>query len=336
MANKQLAQSFQVSLILIGAFVLSGCVAISPSPLRQQQFSLHQAAPLFELKGQPTRILDGDTFDLLSTTHEVSRIRLKGIDAPEKTQPFGEAAKQYLSQLIADRTVTVLYSSKDKYGRLIGKVQVGNGADQRDVCLAMVAAGYAWHYKAYEKEQSEDNRTKYAEAETTAKEKRRGLWNTTVTPIPPWDYRHPSSAKDLTMSDSDNNHYHSTDDALVDRTLRDMAETAFYAELSDLELIRAVRDTEALSDHPCVFELINRLNPGWQTDLSNADPNKPSFISIAVPIYPARDTVCYDRCHCIEDGQTDDRTKPCVHCALKASLFKNTKDELYRPRPVSL
>src|SRR5215831_8155110 len=107
MANKRLAQSFQVSLILIAAFVLSSCMAISPSPLRQQQLSLNQTALLLELKGQPTRILDGDTFDLLSTTREVSRIRLKGIDAPEKTQPFGEAAKQYLSQLITDRTVTV-------------------------------------------------------------------------------------------------------------------------------------------------------------------------------------------------------------------------------------
>jgi len=123
-----------------------------------------------------------------------------------------------------------------------------------------------------------------------------------------------------------------SNEGLVNRTLRDMAETAFFQELTDLALTRYIRESLTLAEDPGVFELLNRLNPAWQTDLSNKD-GVPTFISVAVPIQVARNAVAYDRCHCVEDVVTDQHMKPCTYCAFKLAIFKGTGDELYRPDP---
>jgi hypothetical protein len=132
-----------------------------------------------------------------------------------------------------------------------------------------------------------------------------------------------------TFQVNDNNHNRTppSDDELVNQIVREMEEAALFRDLSDLDLIRAARDSETLADDPCVFELLTRLNPAWQTDLSLEPPNAPSYIHISVPIYVARDTLAYDRCHCVEDGHLDDRMKPCVYCALKHSLSINVKND---------
>ena len=78
----------------------------------------------------------------------------------------------------------VEYDKRDRYGRIVGKVLVGD----TDACLAQVTAGYAWHYKKYQREQSETDRLLYAEAERVAKEERRGLWHDPIA-IPPWKFR---------------------------------------------------------------------------------------------------------------------------------------------------
>lgn len=121
---------------------------------------------------------------MLSPAVELRRVRLVGIDAPEKGQPFGAAAKRVLSDLVFDRQVVVSASKQDRYGRLVGKIVVAG----TDANLHMVRMGYAWHYKKYEREQSLDDRERYAAAEVAARIGRQGLW-VDAHPIAPWDFR---------------------------------------------------------------------------------------------------------------------------------------------------
>jgi endonuclease YncB( thermonuclease family) len=80
---------------------------------------------------------------VLDSSNQNHRIRLQGIDAPEKGQAFGTRSGQDLSQAIFDRVVTIEWSKHDRYRRIVGKVML----DGRDICLEQVRVGMAWHYK---------------------------------------------------------------------------------------------------------------------------------------------------------------------------------------------
>lgn len=136
------------------------------------------------LKGRVTRILDGDTIEVIDAANTPFRIRLMGIDAPEKKQAFGNKSKEFLSSLVYDKQVAVEFNKKDRYGRIVGKITV-SGVDAN---LEQIKSGMAWHYKKYQKEQPEDDRSKYARSEDEARERKRGLW-IVPKPIPPWDWR---------------------------------------------------------------------------------------------------------------------------------------------------
>ena len=124
------------------------------------------------LVGTVVGITDGDTITVLAKDNSEHKVRLMGIDAPEKTQDFGDESKKALSNYIYQKTVTVDYKKIDKYKRKVGKVIL----DKQDVCLAMIEIGLAWHYKDYEKEQSKTDRDLYSQAELKARESRIGLW----------------------------------------------------------------------------------------------------------------------------------------------------------------
>lgn len=136
------------------------------------------------LQGKVVGVHDGDTITLLDNNDTQYRIRLAGIDAPELSQPFGKASKDHLSTLIFGKTVSVEYSKRDKYGRIVGKIVL----DKQDICLEQIRSGLAWHYKKYENEQSPEDRVTYAAAEEKARSQKTGLWQD-PNPVPPWDYR---------------------------------------------------------------------------------------------------------------------------------------------------
>jgi len=117
------------------------------------------------LTGRVVGIADGDTLTLLDATNTQHKIRLSGIDSPEKGQPFGQACKKSLSDLAYDRAVAIESSKMDRYGRVIGKVLV-NG---QDVNLEQVRRGCGWHYKKYQNEQILDDRLSYNSAEESAR-----------------------------------------------------------------------------------------------------------------------------------------------------------------------
>lgn len=137
------------------------------------------------VSGKVVRVADGDTITVLDAQMQQHKIRLAGIDAPERRQAFGQRSREFLASLVAAQQVEVETEKTDKYGRSVGKVLLQG----RDVNLAVVAAGLAWHYKEYESEQSPADRLLYSNAEQEARDLRKGLW---VDPAPeaPWDWRH--------------------------------------------------------------------------------------------------------------------------------------------------
>jgi len=143
------------------------------------------------LQGRVVSIADGDTVTVLDASNTQWKIRLMGIDAPEKKMPFGQQSKENLSDMVFNKYVVVGYSKQDRYGRTVGKIIV-NGTDAN---LEQVKAGMAWHYKQYEMEQSPDERVSYAEAEEQARAGRKGLW-VNAEPTPPWDWRKEQKNKD--------------------------------------------------------------------------------------------------------------------------------------------
>ncbi|MCI0427830.1 MAG: thermonuclease family protein [Nitrospiraceae bacterium] len=129
-------------------------------------------------------VADGDTITVLGFNRAQHRVRLAGIDAPEKSQAYGNASKQHLSALVFGQNITVVYHKTDRYGRTLGTVLVHG----RDVNLGQVKTGLAWHYKQYQGEQRPKDRAAYAQAEVNARKNRFGLWRDSH-PIPPWEFR---------------------------------------------------------------------------------------------------------------------------------------------------
>lgn len=137
------------------------------------------------LSGLVVGVTDGDTITVLDDQRTQHKIRLAGIDAPEKAQAFGQRSKEHLSSLVFGRQVLVETEKQDRYRRTVGKVVI----DGRDANLAMVVAGLAWHYKKYQSEQSPSDRLLYSDAEREARDASRGLWQD-AAPTAPWDWRH--------------------------------------------------------------------------------------------------------------------------------------------------
>ncbi len=136
------------------------------------------------LTGKVGRVVDGDTLYVLDANYKDHKIRLAGIDAPERRQAYGLASRKHLLSIVAGKQVTVEYQKRDRYGRIVGKVLL----DGIDVCLEQVKVGFAWHYKKYQHEQSAEDRELYADAENKARNERLGLWREN-NPMPPWEYR---------------------------------------------------------------------------------------------------------------------------------------------------
>lgn len=146
-----------------------------------------------DVTGVVVGVADGDTITVLDANKSQHKVRLAGIDAPEKAQPFGQRAKERMSTLVFGKEVRLEGNKLDRYGRTIAKVWVSPPDCQRcpktlDAGLGVLTSGLAWHYKKYQNEQSNEDRERYAFAENEARSKRAGLWSE-ADPVPPWDWR---------------------------------------------------------------------------------------------------------------------------------------------------
>jgi endonuclease YncB( thermonuclease family) len=136
------------------------------------------------IQGQVVGVADGDTVTVLDKNKQQHRVRVAGIDAPEKGQPFGNASKDNLARMIFKRRVEVRCYKEDRYGEVC---RVYNDK-LRDVGLAQVSAGFAWWYREYSHEQTTQERGAYSAEEANAKAAKRGLWKD-PNPVPPWEWR---------------------------------------------------------------------------------------------------------------------------------------------------
>jgi len=137
-----------------------------------------------KVTGKVVGVHDGDTITVLDAEKNQYKIRFNGIDAPELKMDFGNKAKESLSDMVFGKEVTVVFSKRDKYNRIVANVYI-NGMD---VNLEQIKRGFAWHYKKYQEEQTPKDRKDYADAEIAAKAAKKGLW-LMENPTPPWDYR---------------------------------------------------------------------------------------------------------------------------------------------------
>lgn len=132
-----------------------------------------------EFSGSIVSVLDGDTIEVLHDDR-AERIRLKGIDCPEKGQPYGKRSKHAVSELVFDRSITIQPHGHDKYSRTIGDVLLPNGTNVNHI---LVKEGWCWWYRKYA-----PGDTVLEGLERDAQEWRRGLW-ADPQPVPPWEWR---------------------------------------------------------------------------------------------------------------------------------------------------
>lgn len=132
------------------------------------------------LKGKVVFVADGDTVTIKTADGSKEKIRLQGIDAPERDQSYGTESGKVLEKMVKGKTVTVKSEERDDYDRVLGTVYL-NG---KNINLELVKKGAAWHYKHY----APDNDA-LAKAEAAARKARAGLWKE-EDPTAPWDFRH--------------------------------------------------------------------------------------------------------------------------------------------------
>ncbi len=130
-------------------------------------------------EGRVVKVFDGDTLEVLAGGR-TERIRLAGIDAPERGQPWAERSKQALAARVFGKWVRVNRVATDRYGRTVGEVYADN------VCVGceLVRDGHVWVYRGF----TEDRVLFELEAEARAA--RRGLWGLAEAErSPPWEWR---------------------------------------------------------------------------------------------------------------------------------------------------
>jgi endonuclease YncB( thermonuclease family) len=146
-----------------------------------------------DIYGKVVAVTDGDTIKVLDSSNVQHKVRLTGIDAPEKAQPFGNASRNHLASLVAGKEVRVESSKTDRYGRVLGKIWVQPGdcpgcGKSLDANHAQILSGMAWWYQQYAKDQPTEDRERYKSAVSEAKENKLGLWSE-PNAIPPWAWR---------------------------------------------------------------------------------------------------------------------------------------------------
>lgn len=130
------------------------------------------------LTGKIVKVTDGDTVVLLDSANTQHKIRLDGIDCPERGQPYGTKATDFVKNIAAGKRANVEWEKKDRYGRILGVLIV----DNVNVNKELLRSGLAWHYKHFNTDKE------LAELEQTAKDKKLNIWSD-KNPIEPYRWR---------------------------------------------------------------------------------------------------------------------------------------------------
>ncbi len=160
--------SFSFTLFLFTFIVCESCFGMKGQPEKN-----------ITISGKIIHVVDGDTYDLLTADKIKIRIRMDGIDAPERSMAFYKVSKNYLGVLCLNKTVKIVKTDTDRYGRIVAFTYLENG---KELGHEMIKAGMAWHFKKYNKDSD------LAKLELEARKAKRGLW-IDPKPVPPWEYR---------------------------------------------------------------------------------------------------------------------------------------------------
>lgn len=129
-------------------------------------------------------VFDGDSMLMRNPEGSVIQVRIAGIDAPEKSQPFADPARDRLAELLNQDGLRVAIQKKDVYGRWLASIWI----EDQDLGLVMIEEGMVWFFRRYQSDLSQEQRRAYDEAEKSAQRAQRGLWQET-DPVPPWEFR---------------------------------------------------------------------------------------------------------------------------------------------------
>lgn len=143
-------------------------------------FLVLASASVHAWTGQVVAVTDGDTIKVLQDGHE-TKIRLYGVDTPEKKQAFGQKAKDFTASLVAGKMVDVEPVAQDRYGRTVGLVTMAG----RSLNEELVKNGFAWVYRQYCRR---GECSSWMKEESQAKATKIGLW-VDPAPVPPWEWR---------------------------------------------------------------------------------------------------------------------------------------------------
>jgi len=158
--------------------------APSPEPARVPESAPAPRSADARVVARSISVDDGDSFVARRADGTKIRVRLAGIDAPEKSQPWANVARQKLRALLAERELVITPLKTDRWGRLVALVQAGG----EDPALLMLEAGLAWHFTRYDRDLPAALRDRYARAEAEARSAPLGLWQASE-PEPPWEFR---------------------------------------------------------------------------------------------------------------------------------------------------
>lgn len=157
--------------------------------------ALLPAAPAIgeEIRCSVVRVADGDTITVVTIENQQHRVRVAGIDAPEKGQPYADRSRESLARMAMGKAATLDCHKTDRYQRKVCKVWVrpadcSSCGHTLDAGLAQISAGLAWWYRAYAHEQLPEDRGRYESEEAEARLRKRGLWSMPY-PVPSWEWR---------------------------------------------------------------------------------------------------------------------------------------------------
>ncbi len=119
--------------------------SIRPSLIFATFLSLLPALAFADFTGPVVSVLDDDIIEVLNG-HHAERVRLSGIDCPEKGQAFGHRAKQAASDLAFGKEVTIQTHGYDKYKRTLADVILPDGTNMNHT---LVKDGWCWWYRKY-------------------------------------------------------------------------------------------------------------------------------------------------------------------------------------------
>jgi len=164
-------KKLSVLLVIVFSLLLNGCNSKS-----ENSTSLEKG---ITVSGKVISIIDGDTYDALLESNKTIRVRMEGIDAPEKGMPFYQKSKNHLSSLCFSKQVKIKIIGVDNYERILAYTYSEDG---KELSQEMIEAGYAWHFKKYNSDATLSN------MEIKARDLKKGLWSE-ENPMSPWTNR---------------------------------------------------------------------------------------------------------------------------------------------------